>query len=75
MFRGKFGVYHVSLVVSSLEPDFVSYFEGGRLSPDSVLHELASQFMGCLCFVSCFNEFVESFLHCWEVGFVCDIWE
>ena len=72
-FWGEFRVYHVSLEVSSLEPDLVSYFESGRFSPDSVLHKLASQFVGCLCFVSSFDEFIESFLYCWEIGFVCDV--
>ena len=31
--------------------------------------------MGCLCFVSCFDEFIESFLHRREIGFVRDVWE
>ena len=31
--------------------------------------------MGCLCFISCFGEFIKSFLYCWEVGFVCDVGE
>ena len=74
-FRGEFWGYHVSSEVSSLEPDSVSYLEGGRLPSDPVLHKLASQFVGCLCFVSSSGELIESFLHCWEVSFVCDIWE
>ena len=31
--------------------------------------------MGRLCFISSFGEFVESFFHCWEVGFVRDVGE
>ena len=74
-FGGEFGVYYVSSEISSLKPDLVSNFEGGHFSSNSVLHKLASQFVGCLCFVACFSEFVESFLHSWEVGLVCDVWE
>ena len=36
MFWGEFRIYHVPSEVSSLEPDLVSYFEGGRFSFNSV---------------------------------------
>ena len=64
----KFWIKDVPLKVSSLQPDFVIYFERGEPGLELVSHELLGQFVCSKGLISCFFKVSESFFQSRKTG-------